>query len=314
MNRLIKACAVCVAVVWLFCMGLVIGSFGVRNQMRKELAASTEQPSVTQEPQQDAQTSQIVIDMVTNQTTLPEKKDNPLGESSGGNGNITTFASSGNTNEQTPQSKLPSGNAEIVKALVNAINATKATQNFTAKKTENLSVTIDSATGGIEKIVNSIVSKQLDKPDTVCSFSGGVDSSGSGKTPNTLIAPVNKMASLDESGVQSAFVTAGTDGAYTAEVTLKPETQTFKQSAKNHSGVFETFDFGSLNLPNGISVTDLHISYSGAKITAKINKNGKLDSITYVLPMTEGGGSGKMIVPVNVTMHGQYDCTLTCTY
>lgn len=315
MNRLIKVCAVCVAAVWLFCMGLVIGSYGVRRQAKKELEPSTEPPSVTQNTQQDVQTSQIVIDMVTNQTTLPEKKDDPLGTTSSG-GNITTFASMANAdaNEQTPQSKLPSGNAEIAKALVNAINATKATQNFTAKKTENLSVTIDQATGGIEGIVNSLVSKQLDKPDTVCTFSNGVDSSGSGKTPNALIAPINKMASLDESGVQSASVTAGTDGAYTVDITLKPEKQTLKQNAKNHSGVFETFDFSSLKLPSGISVTDLHISYSGAKITAKINKNGKLDSITYVLPMTEGGGSGKMLVPVNVTMHGQYDCTLTCTY
>lgn len=316
MNRLIKICAACVAVVWLFCMGIMVGSLAVRNKAKKELASQTMQPS-TQEVQsqsETAETSQIVIDMVTNQTTLPEKKDDPLGLSTTNKNNMSTFATNSSVSEQTPQSDLPSGNEEIAKALVNAINATKATQNFKAEKTENMSVTIDDVTGGIESIVNSIVKDQLNRPNTTCTFSDGVDTQGSGKTPNSYIAPLNKMASLNAQGIQSATVTAGMNGAYTIEIVLNSETQTLTQNATNHSGVFETFDFSTLDLPGGVTMDELYVTYSGATIKAQINKNGKLDSITYTLPMTDGGGKGSMIVPVTVKMHGQYDCTLVCTY
>ncbi len=315
MNRLVKICAVCVAVVWLFCMGMMIGSFAVRQKAKNELTSQSSQQQESSSAQsQTTDTSKIVIDMVTNQTTLPAKKDDPLGLNTTANGNMSTFATNSGVDEITPQSDLPSGNEEIVKALVNAINATKATQNFSLKKTENTSVTIDSVTGGIESIVNSIVEKQLNKPDTECTFSNGVDSKGTGKTPNSVIAPINKMASLSSDAIQSANVTAGMNGAYTVEVTLKSETQTLTQSAKNHSGVFETFDFGSLDLPSSVSMSELYVTYADAKIKAQINKNGRLDSITYTLPMTDGGGDGKMIVPVNVKMHGRYECTVTCTY
>lgn len=296
-------------------MGLVIGSFGVRYKAKKALEPTTE-PLIIQQPQQTdtPETSQIIINMVTNQTTLPEKKDNPLGKDTTANGSISTFAANQNSNEETPQSKIPSGNAGIAKALVNAINATKATQNFTAKKTEKLAVTVDEVSGGIEGVVNSYVAKQLDKPDTVCTFINGVDSTGSGKTPNSLIAPLNKMASLDESAIQSATSVAGTGGAYTVEIVLKPEQQTLNQAAKNHDGVFETIDPNSLGLPSNATITELYINYTGASIKAQINKEGRLDSITYVLPVSEGGGSGKMVIPVSLKMHGQYDCTVTCTY
>ncbi len=313
MNRLIKICLICVTVVWIFCMGLVVGSFGVRKQVRKSLEPSTELQWV-QQTEPESTMSQIVIDMVTNQTTLPEKKDDPLGTNTTANGNITTFAANTNTNEETPQSKVPSGNADISKALVNAINATKATQNFTVKKTEKLAVTVDEVSGGIEGMVNSYVAKQLDKPDTVCTFANGVDSGGSGKTPNSLIAPLNKMASLNESAVKRATATAGTNGAYTVEIELNPEQQTLDQAAKNHDGIFETIDPDSLGLPSNATITELYINYSGATVKAQINKEGRLDYITYVLPVTEGGGNGKMVIPVTLKMHGQYDCTVTCTY
>lgn len=321
MNRLIKICAISIAVVWIFCIGLVIGSFGVRNRIKNELTQSESTLPVQQttQPTSSNETSQIVIDMVTNQsttasTTLPQSSLDITLDTTSNAGNISTFAEETSDNGQTPADKLPSGNAEIAKALVDAINATKATSNFTAKKTEKLDVTVDEASGGTQSVVDSLVKKQLDRPDTNCTFVDGVDSSGSGKTPNSLIAPLNKMASLNESAIQSAKVTAGTNGAYTIEVTLNPEQQTLNQGATNHDGIFETIDISTLGIPSSATITELYINYSNATVKAQINKNGKLDSISYVLPVAEGGGSGKMIVPVTVKMHGQYDCTVTCTY
>lgn len=323
MNRLIKICAISIAVVWIFCIGLVIGSFGVRNKMKKELLQSNTQPISQQTLPPETQpttngTSQIVIDMVTNQsTTAPPTTlgDVTLStDASSGAGNISTFAEKTTADAETPADKLPSGDAEIAKALVDAINATKATQNFSAKKTEKLDVTVDEASGGTQSVVDSLVKKQLDKPDTSCTFVDGVDTAGSGKTPTALIAPLNKMASLDESAIQSAKVTAGTNGAYSVEVVLKPEQQTLNQGAKNHDGIFETIDISTLGIPSNATINELYINYSGATVKAQINKSGRLDSITYVLPVTEGGGSGKMIIPVTIKMHGQYDCTVVCTY
>lgn len=78
MNRYIKFCIAVVLVVWIFCLGLVIGTFMVRHDFTKAYNDSLTTPTVLQyaseyDTQSQPNTTQIVIDIITNQaTTQPE--------------------------------------------------------------------------------------------------------------------------------------------------------------------------------------------------------------------------------------------------
>ncbi len=84
MNRYIKICIVAVLVVWIFCLGLVVGTFMVRRDFNKTYADSLTTPSVLQyapETTTEPTTTEIVIDIVTNQAqTQPETTTAPSQE------------------------------------------------------------------------------------------------------------------------------------------------------------------------------------------------------------------------------------------
>ena len=66
MNRYIKICIVAVVIVWIFCLGLVLGTFMVRHDFNKAYADSLTNPTVIQLAPES--TSEIVIDIVPDQT------------------------------------------------------------------------------------------------------------------------------------------------------------------------------------------------------------------------------------------------------
>ena len=335
MSKLFKICIACVVVVWLFALGLVVGTFTVRKEAQR--IYGTERPNDHYDfgVSESASTTQININMVTNET-VTAKEEVPSSDFSipTANSSLSTYESVSNatsdvtlntapdsTSNAAPDTtngiNIPSGNKEIAEALVKAINDTKAMQDFSASKTENLSVGIDKITGGaiVKSIADGVVSKQSNKPDTNCNFNGGVDQNGTGKTPNSLIAPIDGMAYLDESAIKTASATQNASGGYTITLEINEETQSLESNAKNHDGLFETITVESLGLPSNLSISALNITYSGAKIVADINKDGKLDKIQYTLPVKEAGGEGKFAtVNVNVKLHGQYDCTINFTY
>ena len=309
MNKFFKACIACVVVIWLFALGLVVGTFTVRKEAQKLYGSS--QPDNNYSVSENNSMTQIDISMVTNESS-PAQEEPSSDFTIPTDNSISTYESSQNGNIT-----VPSGNKEIAEALVKAINSTKAMQNFSASKTENLSVSIDDITGGaiVKSIADGIVSKQMNKPDINCNFKNGVDQNGSGQTPNTLVAPIGGMAYLDESAIKTASASQNSSGGYTVTLELNEETQSLNSKAKNHDGLFETITVESLGLPSNLTITALNITYSGSKIVADINKDGKLDKIQYVMPVKEAGGEGKFMgAGVNVKIHGQYDCTVSFTY
>ena len=309
MNKLFKVCIAGVVVIWLFALGLVVGTFTVRKEAQR--VYSSDQPSGNYSISEKTSTTQIDISMVTNES-VSQQEEASTDFTIPTDNSISTYESA-----QNGSINVPSGNKEIAEALVKAINAAKAGQDFSALKTEKLSVVIDDITGGaiVKNIADSIVSKQTNRPDTNCNFKGGVDQNGTGKTPNTLVAPIGGMAYLDESAIKSASAAENASGGYTITLELNEETQSLESKAKNHDGLFETITVESLGLPSNLSITALNITYSGSKIIADINKNGKLDKIQYVMPVQDAGGSGKFMgAGIEIKIHGQYDCTVTFTY
>lgn len=320
-EKLLKICAGCVAVVWLFCIGLVLGSYMVRNgMMTLPTESQTEATAGTTEG-----ITQIVIDMVTNQAT-PTTTEQVTVELPSGDTGLTTYANGNSqaTQEQdVPQStepqgsKIPSTTEEIAKALVDAINATKATKNFTATRRHNMAVGIDDITGGslVKSIADSVIASQTDMTDSTFTFVNGVDQGGSDETPDTLIFPPNKQAYLDPSGIKTITATDNGDGTYTVHLEMNPEMQTNEAPAIHHEGIYETISVASFGLPSSINVTSMYANYNASVIDAVINQEGKIKSVKYCMPVSDGGGEGKMMgITVSIKMHGQYDGTIDITY
>lgn len=318
-KTLIKVCASCVAVVWIFCIGLVLGTFFVRNGMMTLPETETQSPQTPTES-----TTQIVIDMVTNQatpTTTEQVTINLPGSDTGlttyGNGQQAQNTDPAVTTTEAPASKIPSTKEEIAKALVDAINATKATKNFTATRKHNMAVGIDDITGGslVKSIADSVIASQTDMTDSTFTFVNGVDQGGSDETPDTLIFPPNKQAYLDPSGIKNITATENGDGTYTVHLEMNPEMQTNDAPAIHHEGIYETISVASFGLPSSINVTSMYANYNASVIDAVINQEGKLKSVKYCMPVSDGGGEGKMMgMTVSIKMHGQYDGTIDITY
>ncbi len=323
-QKLLKICVSCVVVVWLFCIGIVLGTYMTRNGM---MAVDT----TTTVPTNTETTTQIVIDIVTNQAapTTTEKVsidittgDSGLttynnGDNQGVMGGETDQTNSQNPVTQTPQTSVPSTKEDVVKSLVDAINNTKATKNFTAERKHNMSVVVDEITGGsvVKNIADSVIEKNSNMTDSTFTFVNGVDTAGSGETPNSLFFPDGKQATLDPSAVKTATATDNGDGTYNVHIEMNPEKQTLTSPAINHDGIYETISIESFGLPSNVNVTSMYVNYNNSVIDATVNAEGKIKTIRYCMPVSEGGGEGKMIgVTVSIKMHGQYDGTITCTY
>lgn len=323
-QKLLKICVSCVVVVWLFCIGIVLGTYMTRNGM---MAVDT----TTTVPTNTETTTQIVIDIVTNQAapTTTEKVsidittgDSGLttynnGDNQGAMGGETDQTNSQNPVTQTPQTSVPSTKEDVVKSLVDAINNTKATKNFTAERKHNMSVVVDEITGGsvVKNIADSVIEKNSNMTDSTFTFVNGVDTAGSGETPNSLFFPDGKQATLDSSAVKTATATDNGDGTYNVHIEMNPEKQTLTSPAINHDGIYETISIESFGLPSNVNVTSMYVNYNNSVIDATVNAEGKIKTIRYCMPVSEGGGEGKMIgVTVSIKMHGQYDGTITCTY
>lgn len=312
MRKTLKIIVCVVLVIWVFATGLMLGTYRERKNMQNYMAENTaQQPQVSEA----AQLSEAVeIDMVTNVTpaTEPSTTYEFTFETTENGGNLTTYES-----ESVKQLEVPSGNSEIAKALVTAVNTTKSLKSFSAVKTEKADFTIDSVTGGntVKGIAEGIINKIGNKPETSYSFSNGADKNGSDETPNSIIAPANKAAYIDEAAIKSASAQPNSIGGYDITIIMNDESQTISQSASNHNGLFDTLDIDSLSLPSSFKMSKLDFTYSGAQINASINADGRLASIDYSLPISNGVVEGGMLsVNISVVLHGAYTAAIRFTY
>lgn len=318
-QKLIKICVTCVAIVWIFCIGIVLGTIMVRNGIMAQ-----PEPQTQTTVNNGESTTQIHIDMVTNQAT-PTTTQEVTVELPTGDTGLTTYGDGSGQQEQTtlptttepPKSNVPSTKEEVVKALVDAVNATKATPTFTATRRHNMQIAVDDITGGslVKSIADSIIADKGDMTDATYIFENGVDKNGTDETPGTLVFPPNRQASLDPAAVKTATATDNGNGTYSIHLEMLPEMQTNEAPAVNHDGIYETISVESFGLPSSVNVTSMYANYNASVIDAVVNEKGKLQSITYCMPVSEGGGEGKMMgVTVGIKMHGQYDGTITFTY
>ncbi len=314
-KKFLQLAGIAVAVVWVFCITFTV-AYTIRNKSGKDLPVNrqtpittgaiiiTTGPSTTLHPP-----STTIADIFT---APPTSATSSAVSTTGG---LTTNAP---TTEQptTEKSKVPKEKADIINAYINGVNQLKNTQDFSMQKNDTLNVRITDVqmTGGntlknaVMEFANGLTSPP---PPESYTFIGGYDAA-TGETPNSTIAPLNKAAQVNYDAVTDASATATADGGYTVSLTLQPETQTMHAAAPNLSTMVEVIDPSTL-LPDGATMTELSINYQPTTVKATFDSQDRIISIEHKL-ISQGSGSGKMIISVKMAMEGTYTSNYTITY
>ncbi|MGN0467126.1 MAG: hypothetical protein ACI4GY_00190 [Acutalibacteraceae bacterium] len=325
-KKYIQIAAIAVAAVWVFCIVFVISMKKVQND--SSAAGITDVPTASTASIEtfESSTAATAAPTTTETTTMPFV-------SIDGN-NVTTAVSASTpqwkldeeagseaekeTEKETETTKkeviIPTEKKDIIDAYISAVNKLKNTENFTLIKTDKLSVTIDDVTGGsaVRSAAQKFISQNSDDTPENYVFSGGKTSDGI--LPNDVIAPLGKSASLSATDVVSATSKEGSNGAYTVTINLGNQKQTLTSAAPAYSTSMEVFDIDSLGL-GSMNISEMDIYYGNSSITAKIDKNGRITSMTHYIEVTQGSGKGRVaLVSASVKMHGNCTTTYKITY
>lgn len=300
-----------VIAVWVFCI-----SFAVSYKLvKKEDSTTTPPPQIESSSQGEQNTTAYqssgqlnssgnnIVDVQSQSTSA--QVSSPTATSSDSQ---SPSQSSGNT------LKVPSGKSEIINAYVSGVNTLKQTGNFSLYKDDKLNITIDSISGGsvVQSFAENMLASSQKQPVTY-NFQNGVDS-GTGATPMSAVAPLNKSASIDESFVTNANATSDANGGYTIDLSFQSESQTYPNETVHHKNVVEVVDVAGL-IPSGATVNYMDMTYSGTTIKATFDSSGRITYMRHYLNVANCKGSGSMSVfTMNITLHGDFVSEYTITY
>lgn len=318
-KKLLQLAGIAVAFVWVFCITFAI-AYTIKSKPGEQIPVN-----------KNEEISTGVVISTTAATTMPSTASTttvppatlvspsiPTSAQTGATDIIPTDISDTSAAQTTEsnESKVPKKKTDIINAYVNGINTLKSTQNFSMNKDDTLNITITDIqmTGGsalkntVMEYANSIIAPP--EPESY-TFIEGTDEA-TGETPNSTIAPLNVAAQVNPDAVTEATAQATADGGYTVSLTLQSESQSLNSAAPNLSTMVEVIDTTSL-IPAGATMTDLKIDYAPTLIKATFDSEGRITSIEHKLT-SKGGGSGKMIINVSMTMEGTYTSNYTINY
>lgn len=310
-KKIMQIAVLAVIAVWVFCISFAV-SMKVVNKgsdttttLPQEIIITTgsEEAIITTSPSPQLNSGGNNIDVLS-QSTAAQQTASTTAQSQ------QTATTEGSSTALT----VPKTKSEIISAYVNAVNTLKQTSNFSLYKDDKLNITIDSISGG--SVVQSFAENMLassQKQPVNYTFQNGVDSA-TGATPMSVIAPLNKSASIDESFVTNANASANADGGYTLNLSFASESQTYPNETVHHKNVVEVVDVAGL-IPSGATVKSMDMTYSGTTIKATVNSSGKITYMRHYLNVANCTGSGSMSVfTMNITLHGDFVSEYTITY
>lgn len=314
MNRTIKVIISVVLCVWIFAMGLELGSY----RERRAINTSLQNNNTVQQQVPATQNSNVVIDTPT--TTAPPATQ-PTETQPAQNDDTTAPAGNDDTtapkqDEEKPASKIPQTNEEIAAAFVKAMNDTKhTTRNVKAVKNSDVELQVtDCSVSSLTSMVNSIA-QRFTGPETVeYDFVNGKAQTSDGEiTIYDDLPPSGKDVSLDAAGIASASAEPYGNGGYKLTITIISEESQLGVEPKYHANSVGFLDLASLGL-DSIEFTEANFKYSGATVTICVNEEGLLDSYDCNLPMA-GTGSGKMgFASASATLEGSSKENWTFTW
>lgn len=308
-KKIMQIAVLAVIAVWVFCISFAV-SIKVSNKDKQNTTAPYSNVETSQNYENVDSTTAYVNSVTLN--SGGNSVSSPLSTTSPSQQAGAEQSTSSQQTATTP--KVPTGKAEIIKAYVDAVNTLKQTSNFSLYKDDKLNITIDSISGGsvVQSFAESMLANSQKQPINY-SFQNGVDSS-TGATPTSVIAPLNKPASIDESFVTNAAATPNGDGGYTIEMSFASESQTYPNETVYHKNVVEVVDVAGL-IPSGATVNSMDMTYSGTTVKAVIDSNGRITYMRHYLNVSKCTGSGSMSVfTMNITLHGDFVSEYTITY
>lgn len=306
-KKFFQIAGIVVAFVWVFCATFAI-ALTIQRRPNKNVPVTNPPATTTTTPYQNPQ-GVFSIAPSTTQFFFPTTTAQPLPTI-----NINTTAApviQPTTQPTTQASSIPQSKEQILAAYINGVNALKNTPNFILNKTDKLNIIIDEITGGsmVEAFANTLIPSPSPENYT---FLGGVDAA-TGKTPNAVIAPLDKAAACDINAVTSAVAQPNTNGGYTIQLILKEEIQTYTSPAPNLSTMVQVIDASAL-LPPGATIQEMNVNYAPSTITAVFDSQNRIVSMQHVL-VSEGGGKGGMaFITATMKMHGDYTSDYTISY
>lgn len=309
-KKIMQIAVIAVVAVWVFCISLAV-SMKVVKKNNDHTTTQTPQIQTTTENEQIALTSSQQLSSIGGNNISEQVQITTAQQvvASTANSQQTSTTQSSASTLTVPKSK-----GEIIASYVNAVNALKATSNFSLYKDDKLNITIDSISGGsvVEKFAQNMLASNQKQPITY-NFQNGVDSS-TGATPMSAIAPLNKSASINESFVTNATATPNADGGYTIDLSFTSESQTYPNETVHHKNAVEVVDVEAL-IPSGATINNMNMTYSDTTIKATIDSSGKITYMRHYLNVKNCTGSGSMSVfTMNITLHGDFVSEYTITY
>lgn len=316
-KKFIHLIIIFVVALWAFCISLIVSS-SIARKNGEDKSSTTEAPSFSQQITTQPSTSQqstteyippdITLGNHVVTTVTPDDPD----------WKVSYDASVSASKQQAEINKnVPVGKDNIVKAYVNGINKAKNTEKMVVSTDGSLDVSFDQITGGAaaEKIALEAMQNNAPKAITY-NFIKGTDSE-TGQTTVTAIPPSGSYAKLSSDAVKQATANPTGDGGYKIVIVLKDETQTLTQEAVNHSKAIEALNLTDF-LPSGMEIDEMTITYSGATAEAVFDKDNRLVSLNYKLPIASCSGSGTYNfmtkIPIEFTLHGTQTRSCTFTY
>ena len=181
-----------------------------------------------------------------------------------------------------------------------------------------LDIDFDRITGGsvAENAADSAIAQNA-PPNRTFYFKKGYDAE-TGQTPVTVVPPSGSFAKLKSDAVKQATAVPTGDGGYKIVITLKDETQTLTQAAEGHAGSIESISLENY-MPSGVTLDELSLTYSGATVEVIFDKDKRITSMSYTLPIQDGYGKGayKLLataIDIDFDFHGKQTRSCIITY
>ena len=308
-KRLFQILGILIAAIWVACGILAYGVL----RARKNNPATTLPPLTTTAPTTTAPTTTnpfgtTLTPATSGQSVYPTSGAQTTDPYAGTTAPATT------TEPTTAGLSVPSTKGAVVAAYLNAVNTLKSTSDFHLVKNDNLNVVLDEITpSSVRSMANKIIESNRSTSPVRYDFSGGTDPA-SGLSPNNVIAPLGRQASVSESAVQSATATPTAGGGYTMHLTFGKDVQTMTTPAPVYSGVFQTVDKESLGLPSAAKLDSFTVTYDNSTIDATVDSTGRLISMTHHVTVVNSEGHGSLVMSVTTKMHGDHTATYDISY
>ncbi len=319
-KKFIQIIIIFVVALWAFCASLLI-STSIAKKAGKNSTTTSPYISSTTAPAQQSTSAQTTDPKPTEPSvniTIGNNVVSSTADVGDPDWKVSYDASVSASKEHAQINKnVPVGKDNIIKAYVDGVNKLKNTENFTMAASGSLDIDFDRITGGsiAENAADSAIAENAPETRTYY-FKKGYDAE-TGETPVTVVPPSGSFAKLKSDAVRQATAVPTGDGGYKIVISLKDETQTLTQDATAHAGSIESIDLKNY-MPSGVTLDELSMTYTGATVEVIFDKDKRITSMSYKLPITNGYGKGtyKLLTTINVDLefHGEQSRSCIITY